>query len=92
MTNINVDPGTDGDLNDIVRGTERGVILDGDKSWSVAPTANSSTLPPISAGWWKDGEVKGVLKNTYKGDTLKFYNSLSAVGDERTWQVMCEAG
>ena len=33
--------------------------------------------------------MKGVLKNTtYKGDTLKFYNSLSAVGDESTWEVM----
>ncbi len=31
MTNINVDPGTDGDLEDIVKNTERGIILDGEE-------------------------------------------------------------
>jgi TldD protein len=35
MTNINIDPGADGDLDDIVKNTERGMILDGDKSWSI---------------------------------------------------------
>ena len=89
MTNINVDPGTDGSLDDIVRGTERGVILDGDKSWSIGSNREQFHFA-TDIGWLvEDGEIKGVLKNTtYKGDTLKFYNSLSAVGDERTWEVM----
>jgi TldD protein len=88
MTNINIDPGTDGDLDDIVKNTERGVILDGDKSWSIGSNREQFHFA-TEIGWLvEDGEVKGVLKNTtYKGDTLKFYNSLTAVGDERTWQV-----
>ena len=66
-------------------GARRGVIRR-DKSWSIGSNREQFHLPPILAGWY-DGEVKGVLKNTtYKGDTLKFYNSLSAVGDESTWK------
>ena len=35
------------------------------------------------------GEITEVVKNaTYKGDTLKFWNSLSAVGDPSTWQTV----
>jgi len=88
MTNINIDPGADGDLDDIVKHTERGVILDGDKSWSIGSNREQFHFA-TDIGWLvEDGEVKGVVKNaTYKGETLKFYNSLTAVGDERTWQV-----
>jgi TldD protein len=36
----------------------------------------------------EDGEITKVVKNpTYKDDTVKFWNSLSAVGDETTWRV-----
>jgi TldD protein len=36
----------------------------------------------------EDGAVTRVVKNpTYKGDTVQFWNSLSAVGDESTWKV-----
>ena len=88
MTNINIDPGADGDLDDIVKHTERGVILDGDKSWSIGSNREQFHFA-TDIGWLvEDGEIKGVVKNaTYKGETLKFYNSLTAVGDERTWQV-----
>ena len=88
MTNINIDPGTDGSLEDIVRHTEKGVILDGDKSWSIGSNREQFHFA-TDIGWRvEDGEVKGVVKNaTYRGSTLAFYNSLSAVGDERTWEV-----
>lgn len=32
MTNINIDPGTDGSLEDIIANTKYGIVLDGDKS------------------------------------------------------------
>lgn len=88
MTNINIDPGTDGTLDDIVRNTERGIILDGDKSWSIGSNREQFHFA-TDIGWLvEDGQVKHVVKNsTYKGQTVKFYNSLSAVGDESTWEV-----
>ena len=88
MTNINIDPGDDGTLDDIVRNTERGIILDGDKSWSIGSNREQFHFA-TDIGWLvEDGQVTRVVKNsTYQGETIPFYNSLSAVGDESTWEV-----
>jgi TldD protein len=88
MTNINIDPGTDGTLEDIVRSTEKGILLDGDRSWSIGSNREQFHFG-TEIGWLvDDGQVTGVVKNsTYKGDTLKFWNSLSAVGNASTWRV-----
>jgi TldD protein len=88
MTNINIDPGEDGSLDDIVKNTQHGIILDGEKSWSIGSNREQFHFA-TDIGWLvEDGQVTKVVKNsTYKGDTLKFYNSLSAVGDQSTWQV-----
>jgi TldD protein len=88
MTNINIDPGEDGTLDDIVRNTEKGIILDGEKSWSIGSNREQFHFA-TEIGWLvEDGQVTKVVKNsTYKGDTLKFYNSLSAVGDKSTWEM-----
>ena len=88
MTNINIDPGNDGSLEDILQNTERGILLDGDRSWSIGSNREQFHFG-TEIGWLvDDGEITRVVKNsTYKGATLKFWNSLSAVGDESTWQV-----
>lgn len=88
MTNINIDPGTDGSLEDIIANTGRGIVLDGDKSWSIGSNREQFHFA-CDIGWLvEDGKKKQVVKNpTYRGETLPFYNSLSAVGDESTWHV-----
>ena len=88
MTNVNIDPGTDGTLDDIISTTEKGIILDGDKSWSIGSNREQFHFA-TEIGWLvEDGRVTDVVKNsTYKGDTVTFYNSLSAVGDQSTWKV-----
>jgi len=88
MTNINIDPGEDGTLDDIVKNTEKGVILDGEKSWSIGSNREQFHFATDMAWLVEDGQVTKVVKNaTYKGETVKFYNSLTAVGDKSTWQV-----
>jgi TldD protein len=88
MTNINIDPGSDGTLDDIVKNTEKGIILDGDKSWSIGSNREQFHFA-TDIGWLvEDGRVTNVVKNsTYKGETVTFYNSLSCVGDQSTWEV-----
>jgi TldD protein len=88
MTNINIDPGNDGTLDDIVKNTEKGIILDGDKSWSIGSNREQFHFA-TEIGWLvDDGKITGVVRNpTYKGVTVKFWNSLSAVGDKSTWKV-----
>ena len=89
MTNINIDAGKDGSLEEIVKNTEKGIILDGDRSWSIGSNREQFHFG-TEIGWGGgDGQVTKVVKNsTYKGDTVRFWNSLSAVGDESTWQVV----
>jgi len=88
MTNINIDPGQDGTLDDIIRKTEKGIILDGDRSWSIGSNREQFHFGE-EIGWLvDDGKISHVVKNpTHKGDTVKFWNSLTAVGDESTWQL-----
>jgi len=88
MTNINIDPGKDGTLDDIVANTQRGIVLDGDRSWSIGSNREQFHFG-TEIGWLvEDGKVTRVVKNsTYKGDTIRFWNSLSAVGDKSTWRV-----
>ena len=89
MTNINIDPGTDGSLDEIVKNTEKGIILNGDKSWSIGSNREQFHFAN-DIGWLvEEGKVTRAVKNsTYKGETVKFYNSLSAVGDQSTWEVV----
>ena len=88
MTNINIDPGSDGNLDDIIAKTEYGVVMDGDKSWSIGSNREQFHFA-CHIGWLvENGEKKAVVKNpTYRGETVPFYNNLSAVGDESTWHV-----
>ena len=88
MTNINIDPGSDGTLEDIIANTEKGIVLDGDRSWSIGSNREQFHFG-TEIGWLvEDGKLGPVVKNsTYKGATLQFWNSLSAVGDPSTWEV-----
>ena len=88
MTNINIDPGDDGTLDDIVHNTEKGIVLDGERSWSIGSNREQFHFA-TEIGWLvEDGQITRVVKNpTYKGDTVKFWNSLTAVGDKSTWKL-----
>jgi TldD protein len=88
MTNINIDPGQDGTLEEIISTTARGILMDGDRSWSIGSNREQFHFG-TEIGWLvEDGKItKPVKRSTYKGDTLKFWNALSAVGDPSTWEV-----
>jgi TldD protein len=88
MTNVNILPGTDGSLDDIIADTEDGVILDNPRSWSIGSNREHFHFGCEIAWEIKDGKRGRVLRNpTYQGHTLEFYRSLSAVGDASTWRV-----
>lgn len=89
MTNINVDPGHDGTLEQIVADTEEGVILDMPISWSIGSNREHFHFGCEIAWEVKDGRRTRVLKNpTYHGHTLEFWRSLDKVGDESTWTLV----
>lgn len=88
MTNVNILPGNDGTLEDIIASTENGVVLDNPVSWSIGSNREHFHFACEIAWEVKNGKKTRILRNpTYQGHTLEFYNSLSAVGDESTWKV-----
>lgn len=88
MTNINIQPGADGTLDDIVASTEDGIVVDNPVSWSIGSNREHFHFGCEIAWEVKDGKKTRVLRNpTYQGHTLEFYRSLSAVGDSSTWRV-----
>jgi TldD protein len=89
MTNINIDAGEDGTLEDIVKATANGVVLDMPVSWSIGSNREHFHFGCEIAWEVKDGKRTRVLKNpTYHGHTLDFWRSLDMVGSEATWCLM----
>lgn len=88
MTNVNILPGNDGTLEDIIASTEDGVVLDNPVSWSIGSNREHFHFGCEIAWEVKKGKRTRILRNpTYQGHTVEFYNSLSAVGDESTWRL-----
>lgn len=88
MTNVCIEWGTDGTLEDIIRATENGVILDMPVSWSIGSNREHFHFGCEIAWEVRDGRITRVFKNpTYQGHTLEFYNSLDMVGDRSTWRL-----
>lgn len=88
MSNVNILPGNDGTLEDIIASTEDGVVLDNPVSWSIGSNREHFHFGCEIAWEVKKGKRTRILRNpTYQGHTVEFYNSLSAVGDASTWRV-----
>ncbi len=88
MTNINILPGNDGTLDDIIASTEDGIIVDTPLSWSIGSNREHFHFACEVAWEVKNGKKTRMLRNpSYQGHTLEFYNNVSAVGDASTWQV-----
>jgi len=88
MTNVNILPGKDGTLSDIIKNTENGIVVDNPTSWSIGSNREHFHFGCEIAWEVKDGKKTRILKNpTYQGHTTEFYNSLSAVGNKSTWSV-----
>ncbi|MEO0070578.1 MAG: TldD/PmbA family protein [candidate division WOR-3 bacterium] len=88
MTNVCVEWGQDGTLEDIVKATEDGVILDMPVSWSIGSNREHFHFGCEIAWEVKEGRITKVYKNpTYQGHTIEFWNSLDMVGDRSTWRL-----
>ncbi|MCP4692349.1 MAG: TldD/PmbA family protein, partial [Desulfobacterales bacterium] len=88
MNNINIDPGRDGSLDDIIRGCEDGLMVETPFSWSIGSNRENFHFS-CEIGWKiRDGRVVEVVRNpSYRGDTIPFWNSLDKVGGKETWRL-----
>jgi TldD protein len=82
MTNINLLPGEEMSLADIVADTDDGLYLTSNRSWSIDDRRLNFQFATEMAHEIKGGRLGQLYKNpTYTGITYEFWRSCDAVAD-----------
>lgn len=88
MTNINLEPGEAGSLEDLLADTGEGLFVDVNKSWSIDDKRLNFQFGTELAYEIKNGRLGRLYKNaTYTGITPQFWGSCDAVCGPEEWQV-----
>jgi TldD protein len=89
MTNVNLEPGDAGTLEELIADTERGILIETNRSWSIDDRRLHFRFEG-EAGWEiAGGERRRLLKNpSYAGVTPVFWGSLDAVCSRRDWRLV----
>jgi TldD protein len=88
MTNVSLDPGEAGTLDDLIASTKRGLLIDTNRSWSIDDRRLNFQFEG-EAGWEiVDGELGRLVRNPgYAGTTPEFWASCDAVCAESEWRL-----
>jgi TldD protein len=88
MTNINLEPGDAGSLEDIIAATNEGIYMDTNKSWSIDDKRLNFQFGLEAAWEIKNGRLGQLYRNpAYTGMTPKFWGSCDAIGSRDHWTV-----
>ncbi len=88
MANINLVP-DNATLKDMISQTESGILMDTNRSWSIDDSRNKFQFGCEYAQLIENGELTTIVKNpNYSGISAQFWRSLSAVGNNSTYQVL----
>lgn len=88
ITNVNLEPGTS-TFDEMVASTEKGVWMRTNNSWSIDDSRNKFQFGCEWAQLIENGKLTSVVKNPgYRGVTVPFWNSLAAVGNHDTFEVL----
>ena len=81
MTNINLEPGEAGSLEDIIAATDDGIYMETNKSWSIDDKRLNFQFGVEIAWEIKNGQRGQVYRNAaYSGITPNFWGSCDAIG------------
>ena len=88
MTNLHLEPGDGGSLDDLIADVDDGVYLETNKSWSIDDKRLNFQFG-TQIGWEiKDGRLGRMVRDaTYTGVTPVFWGGLDAVGGREHWQL-----
>lgn len=88
MTNINLEPGDAGSLEDIIAATDEGIFMDTNKSWSIDDKRLNFQFGLEAAWEIKNGKRGQLYRNpAYTGMTPVFWGSCDAIGSRDHWTV-----
>lgn len=88
MTNINLQPGDAGSLDDLIADTREGIFMSINKSWSIDDRRLNFQFGD-QAGWLiRNGRLARLVKNpTYTGITPVFWGSCDAICSAGEWTL-----
>jgi len=88
MTNVNLEPGDAGSLADLVAATDRGVLMETNRSWSIDSRRLHFQFATEAAWEIEAGERRRLLRNpSYAGVTPEFWAGLDAVCSAEEWRL-----
>ncbi|HET7489780.1 MAG TPA: TldD/PmbA family protein [Acidimicrobiales bacterium] len=87
MPNVSLQPApADVTLDDLIGGVERGIYVEGDRSWSIDMQRYNFQFTAQRFYEIRGGKLAGQLRDVaYQGTTTEFWNSMEAVGGPSTW-------
>jgi TldD protein len=88
MTNVNLDPGDAGTLDDLLADTGDGLLIETNRSWSIDSRRLHFQFEGEAAWEINRGERGRLLRNpSYAGLTPEFWASCDAVCSESEWRL-----
>jgi TldD protein len=88
MTNVNLEAGDAGTLADLIADTDRGLLIETNRSWSIDDRRLNFQFEG-EAGWEiEHGELKRLVRNpSYAGVTPQFWAGCDAICSESEWRM-----
>jgi TldD protein len=88
MTNVNLEPGDAGTLEDLIAATDRGIYMETNRSWSIDQRRLHFQFGTEIAWAIEDGRRTRMLRNpTYAGVTPRFWANLDAICSRPEWKL-----
>jgi TldD protein len=89
MTNVNLEPGEAGTLEELIAATDDGLLIDTNRSWSIDNRRLHFQFEGEAAWEISGGERRRLLRNpSYAGVTPEFWASCDAVCSPSEWQLV----
>jgi TldD protein len=87
MANVSLQPAADGpSLDDLIGGVERGILVKGDRSWSIDMQRFNFQFTAQQFHRIENGRLVGQLRDVaYQATTTDFWGSMEAVGGPDTY-------
>lgn len=88
MTNVSLEPGAAGSLDDLLADTGEGVFLETNRSWSIDDRRLHFQFATEAAREIRGGQLGRLYRNgSYAGVTPRFWASLDAVCSAPAWEL-----
>ncbi len=89
MTNVNLEPGDAGTLDDLIADTEDGILVETNRSWSIDDRRLHFQFEGEAAWEIRRGRRGRMLRNpSYAGVTPQFWQGCDAVCSESEWGLV----